>query len=173
MKSKIQFLGLIALVMLAFFSCNKESKNTEQHGKESINHHNADSTNANEKIDFKSEQKVAKDTIKKLFDELKKIPVDKSLSVGEMKIKTLKYKSFEVGDFIHHIFVDEYGNEYDLNSNNTDIKLSEDDVEINKKYLNKKFVVVWRSVQQKNPAKDDSFGDYVWNEILYLKQVKK
>lgn len=173
MKNKIQILGLIALVMLAFSSCNKESKSTEQQKTESNPHQPADSIVVSDETNVKTEQKVAEDTIKKLFDELKKTPVDKSLSVGEMKIKTLKYKSFEVGDFIHHIFVDEDGNEYDLNSNNTDIQLSKDDVEINKKYLNKKFVVVWRSVRQKEPEKDDPFGDYVWNEILYLKQVKK
>lgn len=180
MKNKIQRLGLMALLTLTFSGCEKESKNGEEQELKSLPVKKPDSTSDIVKTTPTIKDTTPNDTKSKLLEELKKIPVYEGYSViGELKINTLKYKSYGFGDLPHYIFEDKNGKEYDFMMNKTDFELSELNEEseevINKKYLNKYFTVVWRKVINENEAPDemDYYEDLVSKELLYLKQVKK
>jgi len=92
----------------------------------------------------------------------------------------LTFKSVAFGDMIHIFFVDKKNKEYDFGGNITKFKLDvdatnpedEDGYEANKKYVNKKFRVVWRTIKLKNKPKDEmEFYYQEYDEIIYLKQL--
>jgi hypothetical protein len=85
------------------------------------------------------------------------------------------------GDLLHLNFVDKENNEYDFNGNITDVELykeaaNESDenggYEVNKKFVNKTFRVVWRTIKLKQKPKDimDMYYEQ-YDEIIYLKQL--
>ncbi len=123
-----------------------------------------------------------KDPLIKLLEELKKMPTGENYKVnGELKTGTLRYKSMGFGDLLHLFFVDNNNKEYEFNGNTTEVELFKEAVnqsdenggyEANKKYLNKTFRVVWRTIQLKHKPQDEIEMYYEkYDEIIYLKQL--
>ena len=87
----------------------------------------------------------------------------------------------EFGDILHLGFIDNKNKEYDFNGNISKIELFKDAAnpseenggyEANRKYLNKTFRVVWRTLKLKNKPKDEMEMYYEeYDEIIYLKQI--
>jgi hypothetical protein len=122
------------------------------------------------------------DSLDLLLNDLKEFTQDDDTwkVVGGLKTAELKYKDVYFGDLFHLIFIDDDKKEYDFNRNRTKIELNkntttendEDGLEPNKKYLNKKFRVVWRHLKLKNKPKDEMEMYYEeHDEIIYLKQL--
>jgi hypothetical protein len=146
---------------------NKETDSTKTISKESI---------------VSSESNPVQDPLEKLLEDLKKTPTRKNYNVkGELKTDILKYNSMFFGDMLHLTFVDNANKEYEFNGNTTEIELFKDAVnpsvdnggyEANKKYLNKTFRVVWRTIKLNHKPKDEIEMYYEeYDEIIYLKQL--
>ncbi len=130
---------------------------------------------------------LSRDTIAELLNQLKNIPIgDNYIIKGELKTDILKYKSMEFCDLLHLGFIDKNNKEYDFNGEISKVELykgatnpSDENggfenggYEANKKYLNKNFRVVWRTLKLKHKPKDvmDMYYEE-FNEIIYLKQI--
>ena len=136
----------------------------------------------NENSIVNDESNLSKDTIAALLDELKKIPTGDDYTIkGGLKTDILKYESMGFGDLLHLGFVDKNQKEYDFNGNISKIELYKDATNPNeenggyeaiKKYLNKNFRVVWRTLKLKHKPKDEIEMYYEeYDEIIYLKQI--
>ena len=145
---------------------------------------NVSSGDTTAKIDTNNSTKETTqvDSLALLLEELKKVPLEsnKWKIVGELKTAELKYKDVYFGDLYHLMFVDDKKNEYDFNGNVTKIALDktatdendEDGIEPNKKYLNKKFRVVWRHLKLIGKPQDEMEMYYEeYDQIIYLKQL--
>ena len=175
--------GVIMIVSFIQIGCNSNSGS----GNDVDNNEVADSlsvtTNTKDTTVTKTAT-VVKDTLADLLNELKNTPINKEYKLkGELGTGILNFKSMELGDLLHLRFIDNEKKEYDFNGNITKIELykeatspSEDNqgYEVNKKYLNKKFRVVWRTLELKNKPKNETETNYyeVYDEIIYLKQLK-
>ena len=183
MKKKITILVILALVSFIQIGCNSNSRSSN----DEKNNNAGDSFSIiteSKDSDITKTNNITKDTLDDLLKELKKIPPIKGYKVnGELETGVLKYKSMEFGDLLHLIFVDDQKKEYDFNENMTKIELyteaknpneGNQGLEANKKYINKKFRVVWRTLQLKQKPKDETEMNYyeVYDEIIYLKQIK-
>jgi hypothetical protein len=171
------------LILLAIstiqISCNGGSENKIDSNKTADTANNA--TISKDTIVSDNSTPV-KDPIVKLLEELKKTPTGEKYKVkGELKTGILKYESMAFGDMLHLTFVDKANKEYEFNGNTTEIELFKDAInpsednggyEANKKYLNKTFRVVWRTIQLKHKPKDEIEMYYEeYDEIIYLKQL--
>ena len=175
--------GVIMIVSFIQIGCNSNSGS----GNDGDNNKVADSLSVTTKTKDTTVTKTAivvKDTLADLLNELKNTPINKEYKLkGELGTGILNFKSMELGDLLHLRFIDNEKKEYDFNGNITKIELykeatspSEDNqgFEVNKKYLNKKFRVVWRTLELKHKPKNETETNYyeVYDEIIYLKQLK-
>lgn len=122
------------------------------------------------------------DSLALLLEELKKVPLasTKWKVVGGLKTAELTFKEVAFGDLLHIIFTYDNGEEHDFSANGTDIELfkdatdenDDDGIVANKKYLNKKFRVVWRHLELDGEPKDEMDMYYqAYDQIIYLKQL--
>ena len=160
-------------------SCNGGSENKIDSNK------TADTTNAistSKDSIVSSESNPVQDPLVKLLEELKKTPIRKNYKVkGELQTGILKYNSMFFGDLLHLTFVDKNNKEYEFSGNTTEIELFKDAVnpsvdnggyEANKKYANKTFRVVWRTIKLNHKPQDEMEMYYEeYDEIIYLKQL--
>ena len=175
--------GVIMIVSFIQIGCNSNSGS----GNDGDNNKVADSLSVTTKTKDTTVTKtaiVAKDTLADLLNELKNTPIKKEYKLkGELGTGVLMFKSMEMGDLLHLQFVDNKKKEFNFNDNITKIELykeatiTTDDnqgYEANKKYLNKKFRVVWRTLELKHKPKNETETNYyeVYDEIIYLKQLK-
>lgn len=117
-----------------------------------------------------------------LKKELSKIAPQKDYkTIGEIRVETLTFSSFGMGDMAHIIFTNSKNEELDFAGNITDTQLfleseeaSEENggYESNPKYVGKKFTVGWRRVQLTKEPTDYMEEFYrEFDEIIYLKQL--
>lgn len=122
------------------------------------------------------------DSLALLLEELKSFNVgDEHWDViGGLKTAELTFKDVGFGDLYHIFFVDDKGKEYDFNGNSTKIELDkaaelendDDGIVPNKKYINKRFRVVWRHLKLKYKPRDEMEMYYEeHDEIVYLKKL--
>jgi hypothetical protein len=177
------FAGTLSLFLL--MGCNGEStknKNLYQKGiNKNLKANKSNSNLNNVKNTLSVNDNLPKDTIADLLSQLMNVPAgDNYIVKGELKTEILKFKSVNFGDMIHFIFIDNKNKEYDFNGNITKVELDkdasnpddEDGYEANRKYVNKRFRVVWRTLKLKNKPKTEMEMYYEeFDEIIYLKQV--
>ena len=188
MKKLITAFGgiLYALLILVNFNgCSNEIKDSDKASNTTnsqVNKINENLNSETEKYRKSENANLSTDTIAELLDKLKNIPPgDNYIIEGELKTDILKYKSMEFGDLLHLGFIDNKNKEYDFNGNISKIELFKDAAnpseenggyEANRKYLNKTFRVVWRTLKLKNKPKDEIEMYYEeYDEIIYLKQI--
>jgi hypothetical protein len=180
---KLFFSLSLKVLFISIFiqSCNNQSNDSKgtdntQDTSISVNNETSQSLKGSS-----SESNLTKDSVTDLLNELKKIPASKGyMTVGDLKTDILKFKSVAFGDIMHYNFIDPKNKEYDFSGNITKVELEqgasnpedEDGYEANKKYINKNFRVVWRTVKLNHPPKDEMEMYYEeYNEIIYLKQI--
>jgi hypothetical protein len=171
----------ILFISFIFLGCNGNSGEVEKTDKIQDDLASVDSgLNQNSKSD-KEPPNLIKDTIAELLNNLKTIPTGNDYVIkGNLKTDILKFKSVAFGDMMHIGFVDKKNKEYDFGGNITKIELEmgatnpddEDGYEANKKYVNKNFRVVWRTLKLNHKPKDEMEIYYEeYDQIIYLKQV--
>jgi hypothetical protein len=177
MKNVLKAYLILMATSTIQISCNGGSENKIDSNK------TADTTTAISKESIVSiESNPVQDPLVTLLEDLKKTPAGENYKVkGELKTDILKYKSMGFGDMLHLTFVDNKNKEYDFSGNTTEVELYKDAVnesddnggyETNKKYANKTFRVVWRTIQLKHKPKDEIEMYYEeYDEIIYLKQL--
>lgn len=176
------FGGIISLFVI--MSCNGGSNDNKASDTSNlqVNQSKKNSDSVNDKNGSSDNGSISKDTIAELLSQLKNIPTGENYKVnGELKTNILTYKSMEFGDLLHLGFMDKNNKEYNFNGNISKVELfkeatnaSEENggYEANKKYLNKNFRVVWRTIKLKNKPKDEIEMYYEeYDEIIYLKQI--
>jgi hypothetical protein len=166
-------------IIIVFLGCGQAKSSADQNSKVSTYEDTSNSIEA----DVNSKEALKVDSLSLLLDDLKEFTQDddKWKVVGGLKTAELRYKDVYFGDLYHLIFIGDDKKEYDFNGNRTKIELDknatteddEDGIEPNKKYLNKKFRVVWRHLKLKGKPKDEMEMYYEeHDEIVYLKQLK-
>jgi hypothetical protein len=177
MKNLLKAYLILMAISTIQISCNGGSENKIDSNKE------ADTTTTISKdSNLSSESNPVQDPLVKLLEDLKKTPVGENYTVkGDLKTGILKYKSMGFGDLLHLFFVDNNNKEYDFSGYTTEVELYKDAVnesddnggyETNKKYVNKTFRVVWRTVKLNHKPKDEMEMYYEeYDEIIYLKQL--
>jgi hypothetical protein len=177
MKNVLKAYLILLAISTIQISCNGGSENKIDSNKE------ADTTTTISKDSIvSSESKPVQDPLVTLLEDLKKTPVGENYTVkGELKTGILKYKSMGFGDLLHLFFVDNNNKEYDFSGNTTEVELYKDAVnesddnggyETNKKYANKTFRVVWRTIKLNHKPQDEMEMYYEeYDEIIYLKQL--
>lgn len=111
--------------------------------------------------------------------------------VGDLKTDILTYAGFEMSDAAYFIFKNSSGNTISFSGNDTNLELTvpkpdpktesvlPSEVKIvetggyvpNPKYLNKKFRVIWRSIQlNRKPQNETEFYYQEFDEVIYLKE---
>lgn len=179
MKNLIKTFIILFTASTFLISCNGGTETKSDSNKESDATNN--SSISKDKMESAGSTPV-EDPLVKLLEALKKTPVAENYKVeGELKTGILKYNSMAFGDMLHLIFVDNKNKEYEFNGNITEVELYKDAVnesdenggyEVNKKYVNKTFRVVWRTIQLKHKPKDFMEMYYEkYDEIIYLKQL--
>jgi len=177
MKNLLKAYLILLAISTIQISCNGGSENKIDSNKQ------ADTTTTISKDSIISnDPNPVQDPVVTLLEELKKTPVGENYKVkGELKTGILKYKSMGFGDLLHLLFVDNNNKDYEFNGNLTEVELFKDAVnesddnggyETNKKYVNKTFRVVWRTVKLNHKPKDEMEMYYEeYDEIIYLKQL--
>jgi hypothetical protein len=177
MKNLLKAYLILLAISTIHISCNGGSENKIDSNKE------ADTTTTISKDSIISnDPNPVQDPVVTLLEDLKKIPIAENYKViGELKTGILKYKSMGFGDLLHLFFVDNNNKDYEFNGNLTEVELFKDAVnesddnggyETNKKYVNKTFRVVWRTVKLNHKPKDEMEMYYEeYDEIIYLKQL--
>ncbi len=180
MKS-ISITSILIVFLSVLFSCSNDTSQPSNIGKTkpiSITHFQStqDTVTRRDTIQKPTDPNVA------LLSKLEKIPPFKDFRViGKVRLDTLKYESADFGDMLHLIFVDRNGKTYDFNSITTKDELYDDfvdpeygtaQVEANKKFVNKTFVVGWRHLKLKSKVKVDSDFYYAeHDQIIYLQRI--
>ena len=121
----------------------------------------------------------------------KNIPAD-YLILDDVKNAILTYADYRMDDLDYYVFINSSGNEVVFNANDTNFELiipkkhtetekflpSEvHEIRIgenipNPRYLNKKFQVVWRTIQlNRNPQNEIEYYYQEYDEIIYLKPI--
>ena len=184
-KFNITFGGILSLLVLVSCSggsdVNKELDSASDKGNLQVKPSIENSSSVNEKNVLGVDGRLSKDTIAELLNQLKNIPPgDNYIVKGELKTDILKFKSVDFGDMIHFGFVNNKNEEYDFGGNITKIELEkgttnpedEDGYEANKKYVDKNFRVVWRTIKLKNePTNEMEMYYEEFDQIIYLKQM--
>lgn len=177
MKNLIKAFIILITTSTIQISCNGGSENKIDSNK------TADTTTTISKDSIvSSESNPVQDPVVSLLEALKKTPVAENYTVkGELKTGILKYKSMGFGDLLHLFFVDNNNKEYEFNGNITEVELYKDAInesdenggyEVNKKYVNKSFRVVWRTIKLNHKPQDEMEMYYEeYDEIIYLKQL--
>lgn len=166
-------------IILIVFGCGQAKSSADQNSKVST----IEDTSTFIETDVNSKEAEKVDSLSLLLDDLKEFTRDDDTwkVVGGLKTAELRYKDVYFGDLYHLIFIGDDKKEYDFNGNNTNIDLDqdatsendEDGYEPNKKYVNKKFRVVWRHLKLKTKPKDEMEWYYEeHDQIVYLKQLK-
>ncbi|MFN3272977.1 MAG: hypothetical protein ACK40Y_10620 [Cloacibacterium caeni] len=185
MKNIFSISMKILFVSFIISSCNGGANEIKEGDKVQDTSHpklNQYPTSESEKSIMNDNSNLSKDTITELLSELKKIPIEGDYkTMGELKTDILKFKSVGFGDLLHIGFVDKKNKEYDFNQNISKIELIKDATnpteenggyEPVKKYLNKNFRVVWRTLQLRHKPKDEMEMYYeMYEQIIYLKQI--
>lgn len=108
---------------------------------------------------------------------------DNYTQIGELHTDTLVFKSFGMGDLAHFEFQDNAGKSYDFNvvdesryaliGDAKEPSVDNGGYEVNSEYLNKKFIVIWRTLQLNREPKDEmEFYYEKYNEIVSLELVE-
>jgi len=179
MKNLLKAYLILLAISTIQISCNAGSENKIDSLKVADT---SNITTISKDSNVSSDSNPVQDPLVKLLEDLKKTPAGENYKVkGELQTGILKYESMAFGDMLHLTFVDNKNKEYEFNGNITEIELFKDAVnpsvdnggyEANKKYLNKTFRVVWRTIQLKHKPKNDIEMYYEeYDEIIYLKQL--
>lgn len=104
--------------------------------------------------------------------------------VGKLHTDTLTFKSFSMGDLAHFEFQNDAGESHDFNvvdqsrytlvGDASQPSVDNGGYEANEKYLNKTFIVVWRTLQlNREPQDEMEFYYENYNEIVSLELLGK
>lgn len=117
--------------------------------------------------------------------EIKSYPVPENYTqIGELHTDTFVFKNFSMGDLAHFEFQDNAGKAYDFNvvddsryalvGDATEPSVDNGGYEAKEEYLNKKFIVIWRTLQlNREPQGEMEFYYEKYNEIVSLELLEK
>ncbi len=171
---------LITLLLCLLVSCGNPSDQSK-----------SKSVQSDDSVEVEARTPV--DTLSLTLDALRNKPLREGYKrLGDVKTDILTFTGFEMGDAAYFIFTNSSGKTISFSGNDTNVELiipmpdslsesvlpSEvEPVETggnlpNPKYLNKKFRVVWRTVQlDRKPQNEIEFYYQEYDEIIYLKEV--
>ena len=93
-------------------------------------------------------------------------------AVGDLDSEILTYKDCVVGDAEHFVFRDTRGAEYTFDMNSTDLELCDLEGGPSRKFIYKKFKVIWRNLRIKEGVPDDFMMMEEMKEILHLEEQR-
>lgn len=103
--------------------------------------------------------------------------------IGDIHSDTLTYTGFTMGDLAHFTFQDKKGNDLDINKVNEKYELlisaknpSDENggYDPNPEYLNKEYIVLWRTLKLNHEPKDEMEMYYQeYNELIHMKKPEK
>ena len=144
----LTFLALMLVVMIC--SCDSSQKNSE----------------GNRPSNSSSQEDELMSRLRK-----KKVMQDYHM-VGDLDQDVLAFDDCSVGDYEHFTFKDSRGAvlTFDLNSTNVELCTYDDDFGANRRYINKKFKVIWRDLKLDAHVDSEIMLMDEMKEILYLEE---